>query len=148
MLQLFVCLFFFFGCICNMWKFLGQGLNPSRNCDLCHSCINAESLMHWASSRNSCVIAFIICFFGYFFYLKNWVILAVIWFLLLQMSSSHFLTSPLQDFSWWKCSRQRVRGDRPCHNILPGRICRMHPKDCWGGWSYKSTLQSFGCGWT
>lgn len=37
-------------------------------------------------------------------------------------------------------------GDRPCHNILPGRICRMHPKDCWGGWSYKSTLQSFGCG--
>ena len=79
---------------------------------------------------------------------KNLIILTVIWFLSLQMSSSHFLTSPLQNFSWWKCSRQCVRGNSPCHNILPGRICRMHPKDCWGRWSYKSTLQSFGCSWT
>ena len=32
------------------------------------------------------------------------------------------------------------------HNYIPELYRRMHPKDCWGGWSYKSTLQSFGCG--
>ena len=28
-------------------KFQGQGLNPSSNCNLCHSCSNAGSLAHY-----------------------------------------------------------------------------------------------------
>ena len=34
--------FFLIGCSCCIWKFLGQGLNRSCNCGLCHS--NAGSL--------------------------------------------------------------------------------------------------------
>ena len=37
----FVC---FNGCIHGIWKFLGQELNPSHSCNLCHSCGNARSL--------------------------------------------------------------------------------------------------------
>ena len=43
------CIFFsFFGCTGSIWKFLGQGLNPSHICDICLSCSNAESLTHHA----------------------------------------------------------------------------------------------------
>ena len=34
--------FLFYGCTCGVWKFPGQGLNPSHSCDLCHSCSNVE----------------------------------------------------------------------------------------------------------
>ena len=37
-------IFFFFGCICSIWKFLGQGSNMSHSCNLCHSCSNTRSL--------------------------------------------------------------------------------------------------------
>ena len=45
-LYLFFSSFFLFGQACSIWKFLGQGSNLSRNCDLCHSCGNTESLTH------------------------------------------------------------------------------------------------------
>ena len=35
--------FLFYGCCCGTWKFLGQGLNLSHNCDPSHSCSNAGS---------------------------------------------------------------------------------------------------------
>ena len=35
-----------FGHAQGMWKFPGQGSNPSRSCDLLHSCGNAPSLTH------------------------------------------------------------------------------------------------------
>ena len=41
--------FFFFpflSCPCGIWKFPGQGSNPSQSCNLCHSCSNAWSLTH------------------------------------------------------------------------------------------------------
>ena len=38
----------FFGCTRGIWKFPGQGLNPSHSCDLCHSWGNAGSLTHCA----------------------------------------------------------------------------------------------------
>ena len=36
----------FFGHTCNIWKFLGQGLNQSCSCNLCHSWGNVRSLTH------------------------------------------------------------------------------------------------------
>ena len=33
---------------CSMYKFLGQGLNPSSSCNLCHSCGNVRSFAHCA----------------------------------------------------------------------------------------------------
>ena len=49
---LFIYLFLnFFGCICGICKFLGQGLNPSRSCNLHHSCSNAGSLTHSGNSN-------------------------------------------------------------------------------------------------
>ena len=45
------CLFF---CCCyahGIWRFLGQGLNLSYICDLCHSCGNARSLTHGTGPR-------------------------------------------------------------------------------------------------
>ena len=38
--------FFFFGCTCGIWRFLGQGLNPSCMHDLRHSCGNSWFLIH------------------------------------------------------------------------------------------------------
>ena len=38
------CSFFFFGLTCGIWKFLGQRLNLSHICGLCHSCGNARAL--------------------------------------------------------------------------------------------------------
>ena len=38
--------FLFFGHPCDIWKFPGQGSNPSWSCNLCHSCINAGSPAH------------------------------------------------------------------------------------------------------
>ena len=38
----------FFGCICGLWKLLGQKLNSSPNYNLHHSCSNAGSLTHCA----------------------------------------------------------------------------------------------------
>ena len=32
----------FYGYTCSIWKFLGQGLNPSHICDLCYNCSNAR----------------------------------------------------------------------------------------------------------
>ena len=32
------------GCTRGLWKFPGQGLNPSSSCDLCHQCDNIRSL--------------------------------------------------------------------------------------------------------
>ena len=48
----FIFLFFIslFGCTCSIWKFLGQGSNPSRICDLCDSCSNSGPLTHCARS--------------------------------------------------------------------------------------------------
>ena len=37
---------FFYGCTHDLWKFPGQGLNPSLSCNLCHSCGNTGSLTH------------------------------------------------------------------------------------------------------
>ena len=36
----------FFSCICGIWKFPRQGLNPSHSCNLHHSCSNIRSLNH------------------------------------------------------------------------------------------------------
>ena len=36
----------YFGHTQGIWKFLGQGFNPSPICDLFHSCSNAESFIH------------------------------------------------------------------------------------------------------
>ena len=36
---------YFYGCTCGIWKFLGQGLNPSHSCDLSHSCGNIRSFL-------------------------------------------------------------------------------------------------------
>ena len=46
--ELNMCLSVSCGCICSIWKFLDQGLNPSSICDLCHSCSNAGSWTHCA----------------------------------------------------------------------------------------------------
>ena len=35
----------------SMWKFLGQRLNPNRNCNLCHSCSNTRSLSCYATGQ-------------------------------------------------------------------------------------------------
>ena len=40
----------FLGHPCAIQKFLGQGLNLSHSCDLCHSCGNARSLTHCATA--------------------------------------------------------------------------------------------------
>ena len=45
----FVCLFVCFWNLLGIWKFLGQGSNPSRTCSLHHSCGNARSLTQWVS---------------------------------------------------------------------------------------------------
>ena len=37
--------FSFLGPTRGIWKFSGQGLNPSHSCNLCHSCSNAGSLI-------------------------------------------------------------------------------------------------------
>ena len=37
------CFYFYFHACTRIWKFLGQGLNPSHSYDLCHSCGNARS---------------------------------------------------------------------------------------------------------
>ena len=49
-LILFFCIFFFFfnGHTCNIWKFLGQGLNLSCSSNLHHNCGNALSLSQYA----------------------------------------------------------------------------------------------------
>ena len=39
-------LFSFFCHAHGIWKFLGQGLNPSHSCKLCHSSGNTGSLIH------------------------------------------------------------------------------------------------------
>ena len=40
-----LCFFLFFnGHTCSVWKFLGQGLNPSCSCDLCHNISNTRDL--------------------------------------------------------------------------------------------------------
>ena len=39
---------FFFSCTCGIWKFPGQGSNPSHGCDLCHNYGNTRSLTHFA----------------------------------------------------------------------------------------------------
>ena len=43
-------LFLFFGHIHDIWKFLGQGPNLSRSCDLCHKCGSTRSLTHCATA--------------------------------------------------------------------------------------------------
>ena len=39
-----ICLFFFFGCVCGMWKFLGQELNLSHGSNPNHCSDNTRSL--------------------------------------------------------------------------------------------------------
>ena len=41
--------FLFFSHTCGIWKFPGQGSNPSQSCDLCCSCSKARSLTHCAT---------------------------------------------------------------------------------------------------
>lgn len=41
-----VIVFFFFSCTHSIWKFLSQGSNPGRSCDLCCCCSNSISLTH------------------------------------------------------------------------------------------------------
>ena len=50
---------FFHGYIQGMWKFLGQGLNPSCSCDLCHRCSNTGSFhpLHWARDQTCTSVA-------------------------------------------------------------------------------------------
>ena len=45
--------------ICGIWKFPGQGLNPSHSCDLCCSCSNARYFnpLHWDGDQTSASIA-------------------------------------------------------------------------------------------
>ena len=45
--------FFFNGRPCSIWKFLGEGLNLSHSCDLCHGFSNGGSLNPLHHSRNS-----------------------------------------------------------------------------------------------
>ena len=46
-------IFFFFNSPThNIWKFLGQGLNPSHSCDLCHRGGNAGSFNPLRGARN------------------------------------------------------------------------------------------------
>ena len=42
-----------------IWMFQGQGLNPSRSCDLCHSCSNARSFnpLRWPRDRTCVSVA-------------------------------------------------------------------------------------------
>ena len=40
---------FFSGLTCSIWKFQGQGLDPSWSCGLCHSCSSAGPLTHCAT---------------------------------------------------------------------------------------------------
>ena len=40
-----------FGCPWGIWKFLGQGLNPSQSHNWCHSCSNTRSLNHCKGPR-------------------------------------------------------------------------------------------------
>ena len=42
----------FNGCTCSIWKFLGQGLNPSCTCNLCRSCDNAGSFKPLCQARD------------------------------------------------------------------------------------------------
>ena len=46
--SLFLCIYFIFGPIWGIWKFLNQGLNPSHRCNIHNSCGNAKSLIHCA----------------------------------------------------------------------------------------------------
>ena len=49
-----VCIFwggFFFGPTCGIWNLLGQGSNPSRSCNLHHSCDNTRSLTCYTTER-------------------------------------------------------------------------------------------------
>lgn len=39
----------------DIWKFLGQGSNPSCSCDLCHSCSDARSLTQLCHSGNALI---------------------------------------------------------------------------------------------
>ena len=41
--------FFFFQHTHSIWKFPGQGSNPSHSCNLCHSCDNNRSLTHFTT---------------------------------------------------------------------------------------------------
>ena len=43
----FIFLSLFFSCTNGIWKFLVQGSNLSQSSDLCHSCGNTGSLIHW-----------------------------------------------------------------------------------------------------
>ena len=43
--------FFLFDHTCSIWKFPGQGSNPSHSCGLCHNCSNAGSLTKDARPR-------------------------------------------------------------------------------------------------
>ena len=55
--------FFFFGHTFSIWKFLGQGWNMSRSCNLDHSCSNAGSLTHWASAGTPPLFVFFTAFY-------------------------------------------------------------------------------------
>ena len=43
---------FFNGCTCGIWKFLGQGLNPSHSCNPCRWCGSAESFDPLCQARD------------------------------------------------------------------------------------------------
>ena len=47
---------FFLGHTCGIWKFPGQGLNPSCSCDLCCSCSNARSFTLASAATQATVI--------------------------------------------------------------------------------------------
>jgi len=58
------CPFFcFFGCACGMWKFPGQGLNPSHSSDLSCTRGNAESLTYCATRELLHAPSFFVCLF-------------------------------------------------------------------------------------
>ena len=47
----------FLSCAHGMWKFTGQGSNPSHSCNLCHSCGNSGSLIHCAPTGSPLYIS-------------------------------------------------------------------------------------------
>ena len=50
-IEAFFCLFVCFCLTCGIWKFLGQGSNPSCSCNPCHSCGNSRFLTHCTRLR-------------------------------------------------------------------------------------------------
>ena len=53
---LFVC---FSSCPCGMWKSPSQGVNPTQNCNVLHSCSNARSLTHCITVGTPTVLPFL-----------------------------------------------------------------------------------------